>query len=108
MTDPIYFHDNARRAAEHILSGAFGDRLRQLGAIEVNETYEWLSLDAKRAENYLSSGELVLLGVLESLAGRSIALDLSDLDRLDDGNWSRVIAALFIARGRVMAGLGTS
>jgi len=102
MTEPLYFHDNARRAAEHLLDGPFGARLRQLADIEVSEAHGYLMVDPANAVDYLSSGECVLLDVLESL-GEQGRVDLADLDRLDDGNWDRVIGALFIARGRVMA-----
>jgi len=103
MTE-LYFHDNARRAAEHLLDSPFGTRLRQLADIEVSEAHGYLMVDPANAADYLSSGECVLLDVLESLGGQG-RVDLSDLDRLDDGNWDRVVGALFLARGRVMAGV---
>jgi len=103
MSEPLYFHDNARRAAEHLLDGQFGARLRQLADVEVSEAHGYLMVDPANADDYLSSGECVLLDVLISLASGPGRVHLTDLDRLDDGNWDRVIAALFIARGRVMA-----
>lgn len=103
MTEPTFFHDRARAAAEHLLDSPFGRRLAQLTRIETSDAYGWLRIQLDDAENYLSSGELVLLTVLESLAGQGVQVRLTDLDRLDDGNWDRVIAALFLARGRVLA-----
>jgi len=102
MSEPLYFHDNARRAAEHLLDGQFGARLRQLADIEVSVAHGFLMVDPANAADYLSSGECVLLDVLRSLGGQG-RVDLSDIDgRLDDANWDRVIAALFIARGRAL------
>jgi len=103
MSEPLYFHDAQRAAAEHLLAGDFGARLRQLADIETNEAHGYLMVDPANAVDYLSSGECVLLDVLESLGGRS-QLSLSDLWRLDDRAWDRVVGALFIARGRVFAG----
>ena len=46
-----------------------------------------------------------MLDVLTSLAGRGDTVDLGAVvDRLDDGSFDRVVAALLMARGRVLAG----
>ena len=101
----LFFHDNARRAAEHLLAGPFGARLRQLVALEVSEQHDYLAVYlTETTDNYLSRGELVMLDVLTSLAGRGDTVDLGAVvDRLDDGNFDRVVAALLMARGRVLA-----
>ena len=100
----IYFHDDARKAAEHLLDSPFGARLRQLVEVESNERHDYLAVRlTETTDNYLSSGELVMLDVLTSLAGRGDAVDLGAVvDRLDDGNFDRVVTALFLARGRVL------
>ena len=105
MTDhSLYFHDNGRRAAEHLLDGQFGARLRQLVEVEVSERHDYLAVHLRDdTDHWLSRGELVMLDVLTSLAGRGDSVNLGALDRLDDAAWDRVIAALFIARGRVLA-----
>ena len=103
--DALYFHDNARRAADLLLDSPFGARLRQLVEVEANEPHDYLAVHlTETADNYLSRGELVMLDVLTSLAGRGDTVDLGAVvDRLDDQHWDRVIAALFLARGRVLA-----
>ena len=101
----IYFHDNARLAAEHILAGPFGTRLRQLVLFDTSEQHGYLAVHlTETTDNYLSRGELVLLDVLTSLAGRGDTVDLGAVvDRLDDGSFDRVVASLLMARGRVLA-----
>ena len=93
MSEPLYFHDNARLAAEHLLDSPFGQRLAQLGVVESCKAY--LSVDTDAARGMVSSGERILLEVLESFA------DGDPYWRLDDAYWDRIIAALFMARGRV-------
>ena len=100
----LYFHDNARLAAEHILAGPFGTRLRQIATVEDRDG-DWGDLHiAVPADPMLSSGERVMLAVLLSIAPQGDMVRLDDLWRLDDASWDRVIGALFIARGRVLAG----
>ena len=100
----LFFHDNARRAAEHLLAGPFGARLRQLVEVEFNLTLGYIAVHlTETTDNFLSRGELVMLDVLTSLAGRGDTVDLGAVvDRLDDGNFDRVVAALLMARSRVL------
>ena len=49
MTDhSLYFHDNARRAAEHILAGPFGARLRQLVVTETSDRHGYLAVHLRK------------------------------------------------------------
>ena len=101
----LYFHDSARLAAEHILDGPFGARLRQMVEVEASEQHGYLAVHlTETTDHYLSRGELVMLDVLTSLAGRGDTVDVGAVvDRLDDGSFDRVVTALFLARGRVLA-----
>jgi hypothetical protein len=104
MTE-LYFHDTYRAAAEHLLDSPFGVRLRQIAKVETSESHGYLAITSDGdLSDWLSGGECVLLDVLASLAGRG-QVSLTDLTYLDDRYWDRVVAALFIARGRVLTGV---
>ena len=102
--DTLYFHDDARSAAEHLLDGPFGARLRELVTVEANEAHGYLEIRWDyEPTDFMSSGECVMFDVLRSLAGNG-RVDLTDLTfRLDDAHWDRIIGALFVARGRIVA-----
>ena len=97
----LYFSDNGRLAALHLLDSPFGRRLEQVAyAVEDDGTVLHIEIEEHPP---LSSGELVLFSLLDALShGGSDFRLFGDLDRLDDPNWDRFIGALFIARGRRM------
>lgn len=101
----LNFTDNARRAALHLLDSPFGGRLRELPTVaieDLNGRCLQIRYDTD-IRHQLSSGERILLTLLEAMT-YSVASPFTvvDLAGIDDREWERVIAALFILRGRVL------
>lgn len=90
-----YFTGNERRAAQHLLDSGFGERVRQVA--EVTLTDDLLTIDTPDDGMPLSSGELVLWHLLVSLPKGEFYV--SELWRLDDDYFDRVIAAMHLVRG---------
>lgn len=111
-TSTLHFSGQARQAALHLLGGDFGDRIRQVASVsdvavrgfepiasDVNRLT--IAYDPESIRFQLSTGERILLRFLESMqftAGSDFAV--CDLAGIDDPTWDRVIATLFILRGR--------
>lgn len=107
----LHYVDDAAKAVDHLLDSDFGARLRELATVSVfvqrSSTSDYDSARAEVTYNpetirfQLSTGERILLKFLESMAfsfGTDFAI--CELGNLDDDTWDRVIATLFILRGR--------
>lgn len=91
---------NERKAVLHLMRSAFGSRLQEVA--HVTDVDDLLTVRIpNHARPMMSSGERLLLDVVESLAQYGPSIDLHELAaRLDDQHFDRLIGALLILRGR--------
>lgn len=104
MSTELYFTDPwPRAAATHLLDSPFGQRLREVATVTEDDRYLQVTYHPTAARMALSSGELILLSFLESMVyTRGCEFAVCDLSQIDDTEWDRVIACLFMLRGRAL------
>lgn len=110
MTTTLFFVDQNKSAAEHLLATPFGTRLSEVAEVDPDGAHTWLEVALPDGvTDRLSTGECVMLAVLAGLAsglvagGHELAFRPHDLHMVDDDHWDAVVVALFISRGRAFA-----